>query len=95
MKLIVSEAALADLERLHVFLADKNPRAASRAVTALVAAVETLNHFPERGRPAGVPYTRELVVPFGRSNYVIRYLHRTGADELVIFRIWHGREARD
>jgi plasmid stabilization system protein ParE len=57
MKLIVSEAALADLERLHAFLADKNPPAAKRAVTVLVAAVESLNHFPERGRPAGRPDT--------------------------------------
>jgi toxin ParE1/3/4 len=95
MKLIVSETALADLERLHAFLADKSPRAASRAVSALVAAVESLNHVPERGRPAGLPHTRELIVPFGRSNYVIRYLNRTGPDELVIFRIWHSREARD
>jgi plasmid stabilization system protein ParE len=95
MKLIVSGAAVADLERLHAFLADKNPRAAGRAVTTLVAAVESLSHFPERGRPAGVPNTRELIVPFGRSNYVVRYAHRTGADELVIFRIWHGREARE
>jgi plasmid stabilization system protein ParE len=55
MKLIVSEAALADLERLHAFLVDKNPRAADRAVTALVAAVESLiiflNAAGRRARP--------------------------------------------
>ena len=95
MKLIVSGPAVADLERLHAFLANKNPRAAARAVTALVAAVESLSHFPERGRPAGVPNTRELIVPFGQSNYIVRYVHRIEADELVVVRIWHAREARD
>ncbi len=95
MKLIVSGAALADLDRLHAFLADKNLRAADRAVITLVAAVESLKHFPERGRPAGVHDTRELIVPFGQSNYLVRYAYRKGADEVIIFRIWHGRETRE
>jgi len=79
----------------YTLLAGKNPRAADRAVTALIAAVESLNHFPERGRSASLRHTRELIVPFGQSNYVIRYTYRHGADEVVVFRIWHGREARD
>ena len=43
MKLIVSRAAAADLERLHAFLADKNLAAARQAVAALVAAAESLH----------------------------------------------------
>jgi len=95
MRLVVSEAALADLERLHAFLADKSPRAAGRAVSALVAAVESLRHFSERGRPASARGARELIVPFGQSNYVVRYAFRSEADEIVIFRAWHGREQRE
>ncbi len=45
MKLIVSQAALADLERLHEFLADKNPAAARQAVAGLVAAIESLHAY--------------------------------------------------
>jgi plasmid stabilization system protein ParE len=41
MKLIVSQAAAADLARLHEFLADKNQIAAHRAVAALIAAVQS------------------------------------------------------
>jgi plasmid stabilization system protein ParE len=54
MKLIVSQAAITDLERLREFLADKNPAAAQQAVVAMVAAAESLQTFPERGRPSGV-----------------------------------------
>jgi plasmid stabilization system protein ParE len=94
MKLVVSRAAAADLERLHEFLADKSPAAARQAVTALLAAAESLHSFPERGRPSGVRNIRELIVPFGRSGYVLRYAHSAAADEAIILRIWHGREAR-
>jgi plasmid stabilization system protein ParE len=61
MKIVVSEAAAADLARLHAFLADKTAAAAARAVTALIAAVQSLDTFPERGRPAGTPNVREDV----------------------------------
>jgi plasmid stabilization system protein ParE len=53
-----------------------------------------LTRFPERGRPSGTPNMRELIVPFGRSNDLIRYVYRAETDEVVIIRIWHGREAR-
>ena len=37
---------------------------------------------------------RELVVPFGHSAYVVRYAHDAQRQEIVIMRLWHGREAR-
>jgi plasmid stabilization system protein ParE len=95
MKLIVSRTAVADLERLRGFLADKNPAAARQAVTALVAAAESLHAFPRRGRPTGAHNFRELIVPFGRSGYVLRYTYSAAADEAVILRIWHAREERE
>ena len=95
MKLIVSRAALADLARLHDFLAGRNPDAAHRAIDALTRAVQSLDTFPERGRPAGTPGVRELIVPFGRYGYVMRYAYSASADELVVLRIWHGREMRE
>jgi plasmid stabilization system protein ParE len=95
MKLIVSQAAAADLARLHAFLADKSPAAAERAAAVLISAVQSLDKFPERGRPSGTPNVRELIVPFGRSGYVLRYAHREQGGEVVVLRIWHGREARE
>ena len=45
-------------------------------------------------RGSGVPAARELVVPFGRSAYVMRDAHLPDTEEIAILRIWHGREAR-
>ena len=95
MKLIVSQEAAGDLYRLRAFLADKNPGAARRAAAVIANAVRSLEVFPARGRPSGRADTRELIVPFGRSAYIIRYAYLTESNEIVILRIWHGREERE
>jgi toxin ParE1/3/4 len=95
MKIVVSQAAADDLARLHDFLARKNVAAATRAITALISAIESLETFPERGRPSGTPNVRELIVPFGRSGYVLRYAYRRQLDEVVVLHLWHARETRE
>ena len=95
MKLIVSPEAIADLERLRAFLADKNPAAAQRAAAAIIGAIQSLDMFPDRGHPTSTADVRELIVPFGSSAYVLRYAHAARADEVIILRIWHGREQRE
>jgi plasmid stabilization system protein ParE len=95
VKLVISREAAADLDRLYGFLSDKNAAAAQRAIGALVKAIHSLEVFPERGRPSGTAGVREFVVPFGRSAYLLRYVHSGEADELVILRVWHGREDTD
>jgi plasmid stabilization system protein ParE len=94
VKLIVSPGAQQNLERLYEFLADKNPDAARRVVGTLTRAVESLDMLPDRGRPSATVGVRELVVPFGRSAYIVRYVHMPGTEEIIILRIWHGREKR-
>jgi plasmid stabilization system protein ParE len=42
VKLVVSPAAAADLERLRTFLMNENPMAAQRAVAALTHAIQSL-----------------------------------------------------
>jgi plasmid stabilization system protein ParE len=95
LKLTVSPAALADLKQLRTFLADKNLNAARRAVSAITRAIDSLHVFPDRGRPAGLANMRDLVVPFGRSVYIVRFVHDAQRAEIVIIRIWHGREQRE
>jgi plasmid stabilization system protein ParE len=95
VKLIVSRAAAADIERLHAFLKNKDPTIAQRAVAVLDQAMRSLDVFPDRGRPSAIMGARELIVPFGRSAYMLRYTHLAEAEEIVILRIWHGREARE
>ncbi|MGO9006378.1 MAG: type II toxin-antitoxin system RelE/ParE family toxin [Beijerinckiaceae bacterium] len=94
MRLVVSQAAAADLARLHAFLADKNPAAADRSIAVLVAAIQSIDTFPQRGRPSGTPNVRELIVPFGGAGYVLRYAYSAQRDEVIVLRISHGREAR-
>jgi plasmid stabilization system protein ParE len=95
VKLIVSRAAAADIERLHAFLIDENEAAAQRAVTVLIHAIQSLDTLPDRGRPSRVTGARELIVPFGQSAYIVRYAHNARREEVVILRIWHSREARE
>ena len=58
----------------------------------LTRAVESLDMLSDRGRPSATVGVRELVVPFGRSAYIVRYVHMPETEEIIILRIWHGRE---
>jgi plasmid stabilization system protein ParE len=95
VKLVVSRAAAADLLRLQAFLAETNPNAAQRAVSAIIRAIDSLDVFPDRGKLSPVAGARELIVPFGRSAYVIRFFHDVEQEEIVILRVWHSRESRE
>jgi plasmid stabilization system protein ParE len=95
MKLIVTRTAQADLARLKKFLEDKNPSAANRAASKIAGAIESLKVFPQRGGAFGDSNFRHLAIPYGRAFYVIRYAYRAEIDEVLVLRVWHGREARD
>ena len=51
--------------------------------------LSSMADFSDRGRSIGEGI-RELVVPFGGSNSVIRY--EVDPDSVFIARIWHGLE---
>jgi toxin ParE1/3/4 len=72
-----------------------NPSAAQRAVAAVAHAIQSLGALPERGRPVRRAGARELIVPFGKSAYIVRYGYSPQRQEVIILRIWHGREARE
>jgi plasmid stabilization system protein ParE len=89
---VVTEA-LADLKRLYDFLVEKDPVAAARAMRTIDRGADSLEAFPERGRPLGDDTgRRELFVPFSTGAYVLRY--RIHHDTVVIIRVWHSREER-
>jgi plasmid stabilization system protein ParE len=87
----VSKAAYRDLTRLAAFLAPKNPGAAARATDAMIKAIQSLDTHADRGRLLDSGF-RELVVPFGRYGYVLRY--DVTPDEIFVIRITHARERR-
>ena len=92
-RLVWSEPALADVARLHAFLAPKSREAAQRAVKAIRGGVRELGTHPEIGRPVEdmLPEFREWVMEFGQGAYVALY-HFDG-EQVVILAVRHGREA--
>jgi plasmid stabilization system protein ParE len=92
-QLIWTPPALADIARLHSFLATKSPDAASRAVKAIRQGVKILAQHPEIGRPIEdlLPEFREWIIEFGQGAYVA--LYRYDGKQIVILAVRHGREA--
>jgi len=89
MKLQFTAKALKDLERLHKFVAKKNPTAADRIRNQLLETFQTLLKQPKGGKPVKSLPVRQWVA----GDYVIRYLIEN-EQNLIIVRIWHGRENR-
>lgn len=92
MKLVVLASAQRDLLRLQDFLEAKNPRAAREAIRVIRVRSRLLIDNPEIGRRVVKSGFRDLLVPFGRDGYILRY--QIEGDEIRITRIWHGREDR-
>ncbi|MEN9885785.1 MAG: hypothetical protein RL758_363 [Pseudomonadota bacterium] len=91
-RLIWSPAALRDVQRLHQFLAEKNPDAARRAVKGIRQGVNVLAQQPAIGRPAEHMETefREWLIDFGDSGYIA--LYRYDGQTAVILAVRHQRE---
>jgi plasmid stabilization system protein ParE len=86
--------ALADVERLYDFLAEKNANAATNAMRCIQAAARQLDTYPEIGRPMADRNRREIFAAFGAGAYVLRYrLDERGRP--VVIRVWHTREWRE
>ena len=85
--------ALADVERLHRFLAQVSPSAAQRAAGTILDAANRHAVHPEIGKPLE-DGRREWFAPFGAGAYVLpvlRYRIDTQGCPVVI-RVWHSRE---
>lgn len=91
MNLKWSNEAVADVARLHDFLAKVNPTAAARAVQTLTLAPRRLLDRPQSGRQLDQYLPREvrrIIV----GNYEMRY--EVADHTLYILRVWHTREER-
>ena len=92
-KIVWLPEALEDIQRLRLFLEEKNPTAANRAGLILKAGAKRLVDFPERGYPMNDGTDRrELFLPFGTGGYILRYI--TDMEVIVIIRAWHSKEQR-
>jgi plasmid stabilization system protein ParE len=91
-RLIYSDAALLDLERLVDFLLESEPVAAAETIGLIEEAVTVLRHHPLIGRPVEREL-RELVISRGRSGYLALYHHDLNKDAVIVLAIRHQREA--
>jgi plasmid stabilization system protein ParE len=91
--ILLSADAVDDVERLRSFLDRNNPDAARRALALIWTAIDRLQEFPDLGMPTDDIDIRQVVVRFGASGYIIRYAALEDGN-ILITRIWHGREAR-
>jgi toxin ParE1/3/4 len=89
----LSPDAVEDVERLRTFLGQNNPDAARRALALIWTAIDRLQEFPGMGMRTEDADIRQIVVRFGSSGYIVRYAVLPG-ENILITRIWHGREAR-
>jgi toxin ParE1/3/4 len=90
MKVRFTRPALADLDRIHAYISEHNPVAASRVVTRLVDRALHLASAPYQGRQVDEPNARVVVVP--RYRYFIFYT--IDGDESHITHIRHTSRKR-
>ena len=75
--------ALANLDSIQDYIAERNPAAASRLVNDVLDRTDLLlSDNPEIGRPGRVAGTRELVLP--GTSYVVAYRLRKAVEILAV-----------
>jgi toxin ParE1/3/4 len=62
-------------------------------VARIMTTIEQLQAFPDRGSRTDDADIRQIVIRFGVSGYVVRYAVMPETRDILITRIWHGREA--
>ncbi len=91
-RLIYSEQALGDLERLTDFPIDTDAAAAAETVLLIEEAVGVLGRHPLIVRPVESG-SRELVISRGRTGYVALYRFEAAQDAVLILAVRRQREA--
>ena len=92
-RLIWTPVAMQGLQRVYLFLAEKDTDAADQALRIIKRHANMLAEFPNAGRPQFdmEPEHREFLIPFGGSGYTLLYQHY-GSDILVLS-VKHQKEA--
>ncbi|HEY5831182.1 MAG TPA: type II toxin-antitoxin system RelE/ParE family toxin [Hyphomicrobiaceae bacterium] len=91
MKVRYSRRALLELEGIHSYISQFNPRAAADVVSRIEGLCTMLGDFPGMGHSTERSDLRML--PVVRYPYVIFYTPLQENDEILILRIRHGRRS--
>ena len=94
LRFIFSDAAVADLESISDYLRERNPDAAVRVVSSIIATIKRACVFPEAApdidESGAVPGTRKLIEVDYRYVTYYRVVNRT----LLVVRVFHGSQRR-
>jgi plasmid stabilization system protein ParE len=61
-------------------------------MAAILMAIERLQQFPDLGVTTEDADIGQIVVRFGASGYIVRYVALVEMGDILVTRIWHGRE---
>lgn len=90
MKLLYTDDAIGDLERLKEFIAVHNSSAAARIATELVSKIESLPDFPKIGASVELAPVPDSVRDMVFGKYIVRY--SVHVNVIIVLRVWHGLE---
>ena len=90
MKINFSHESIGDIRRLREFIEVKNPIAAQRIASELLAGIEKLKIFPKIGLPVQRAQNPEIIRDLFIGDYTVRYL--ISKDTIIVLRLWHGKE---
>ena len=85
MKVVYTEEALADLDQLLSYIAERNPRAAAHVAARIDAAVAAIAMFPQASRLDPETGARERAVP----GLPVLVIHTVSNDLVEIIAIFH------
>lgn len=91
-QIIYTEKAHADMARLVAFMHSVSPQTKDKLIDCLILGIRQLATSPQLGRPAARKGFRELIIPFGRSAYIILYHFNLQTDIVEIARLRHASE---
>jgi len=91
-KVVYSEAALLDFERIIEFMLQNAPASAQGTLERIRTAIEILDVHPMIGRRIDGE-RRELIISAGATGYVAVYRDDPGFELIRILRLRHQREA--
>jgi toxin ParE1/3/4 len=83
-----SAAARADIQSIHDYITQENPRIAAHVVGIIEKSTQRLAMFPLSGRRGTIETTRELVIP--RLPYIVVY--RLAEKTVEIIAVFHAAQ---
>ena len=93
MRVIIREAAYADLDRIHSWIAKDRPRSADSVIGRILESADQLGRFPYMGHLGTAPGTYEWVVT--GLPYIVVYEVDSDNNEVKITAVFHGAQHRE